>query len=134
MKSKAAVKQKVKPASVEEYIAAQPLEARAILKKLRQTIKKAAPGAEEVISYSMPAFKLHGILVWYGAHKNHYALYPHADTVEKFKVQLRPYEFSKGTIKIPLDKPVPVKLVTAMVKYRMRKHLEKARLEVLKNK
>ncbi len=114
---------------VDAYIAAQPESIRATLEKLRQTIIKAAPGAEEVISYQMPAYKFHGMLVWFAAAKNHYGLYPYANTILVFKDKLKPYELSKGTIRLPYDKPVPVKLVTEIIKFRIKINLEKEALK-----
>ncbi len=128
-------KQKIKFSTVDEYLAAQPEQVRTVLKKLRQIIKKAAPGAEEVISYRIPAFKFHGMLVWYAGFKDHYSLFPFAATLHVFKDKLKPYELSKGTIRFPLNKPVPVKLVTEIVKYRVKENLDKAqRKQDVKNK
>ena len=122
-------KQKKQFTTVDGYLALQPEKVRAMLEKLRQVIKKAAPGAEEVISYQMPAFKFHGMLVWYAAFKNQYGLYPLPKTLEVFKDKLAPYELSKGTVRFPFNKPVPVKLVTEIIKYRVKENTEKALLK-----
>jgi uncharacterized protein YdhG (YjbR/CyaY superfamily) len=115
-----------KPETINEYIASLAAPQQAILKQLRQVIKKAAPEAEEFISYQMPALKYHGLLVWYAAAKNHYALYPMAEAIEVFKDKLTPYETSKGTIRFDYDKPMPVELITEIVAYRVKQNLGKA--------
>jgi uncharacterized protein YdhG (YjbR/CyaY superfamily) len=122
-------KQKAQFSTIDEYLALQPSALRATLEQLRQIIKKAAPGAEETISYQMPAFKFHGMLVWFAGYKNHYGLYPMPKTIQVFKDKLTAYELSKGTIRFPLDKPVPVKLITEIVKYRVKENLEKELLK-----
>ena len=109
----------------DEYIEQLPEKARIQLEQLRQIIKKAAPEAEEVISYQMPAFKYHGMLVYYAAFKNHYSLFPMTKALEKFKVKLAGYETTKGTIHFSYDKPVPVKLITEIVQYRVKENLLK---------
>ena len=116
-----------KPTSIDQYIAAQPVSVRAGLEKLRITIKKAAPKAEEVISYQMPGFRFHGILVWFAAANDHYGLYPFPKTIDAFRPKLAAYELSKGTIKFPLDKPIPVKLITEIVKFRVSENLKRKR-------
>jgi len=119
------IKSKTEITSIDEYIVAQPIKVRAALKNLRQTIRKAAPDAEEVISYQMPAFKFHGVLVYFAAFKNHFGFYPTSSVVKAFKEKLSSFEVSKGTIKFQLDKPVPVKLITEIVKFRVKENLEK---------
>jgi uncharacterized protein YdhG (YjbR/CyaY superfamily) len=119
-------KQKVQFSTVDEYIAIQPKKVRATLERLRQTIKKAAPGAEETISYGMPGYKFHGMLAWFAAAKNHYGLYIVPKFLAKFKDRLTAYETTKSTIRIPLDKPVPKKLVTEIIKYGAGENLKKA--------
>ncbi len=126
-------KQKTNYTTVDEYIAAQPPGVRAGLKLLRETIKKAAPQAEELISYRIPAFKFHGMLVYYAVFKNHYGLYALANTIKVFGDKLKAYELSKGTIRFPLDEPIPVKLVTEIVKFRVKENLEKAALKAEKS-
>ena len=114
--------------TVDEYLSTLPKKVRDILKVLRQTIKQAAPEAEEVISYQMPAFKFHRMLVYYAAHKAHIGFYPGSGTVrEVFKDELVTYETGKGTIKFPIDKPIPLSLVKKIVKYRLNENLEKAK-------
>jgi len=123
------LKSKTEFKSIDDYIAAQPDNVKASLEKLRQTIRKAAPDAEEVISYQMPAFKFYGVLVYFAAFKNHFGFYPTSAAVKVFKDKLRIYEYSKGTIKFPLDKPIPTKLVTEIVKFRVRENLDKKLLK-----
>lgn len=106
--------------NVDEYIAAQPEAGQGILRAVRSAIRKALPKAEEVISYKMPAYKLKGAVVLYFAGwKQHYSLYPAGDRlVAAFKDELTPYKISKGTIRFPLGKPVPVKLIERIAKFR----------------
>ena len=111
--------------TVSEYISSLPAATKPIAKEMRAIIKKAAPGAEEVISYNIPAFKLNGLLVWFAGHKNHIGFYPRSSVIELFKKELAKYEPSKGTIQFPLDKPLPVGLITKIVKYRVKENLEK---------
>jgi uncharacterized protein YdhG (YjbR/CyaY superfamily) len=95
--------------SVDEYIATRPEDVQAILQRVRRTIRKAVPGAEEVISYQIPTYKLHGgYVVYFAGWKQHYSLYPATDQlVAAFKDDLAPYEVNKGTIRFPLSQPVP---------------------------
>jgi uncharacterized protein YdhG (YjbR/CyaY superfamily) len=114
-----------KYASVEEYIAAMPAEARTKLQSLRKAIHQAAPEAEEVISNNMPAFKWNGMLVWYGAHTQHIGLYPKASAMAAFKDDLAAYKTSKGAIQFPIDKPIPAALVKKIVKFRVKENSRK---------
>ncbi len=124
---------KTKFKNVEEYLATLPAPAKKIFKELRKTIKQAAPEAEEVISYNIPALKLHGMLVYYAAWKEHVSIYPRTAGMEKaFKKELAPYEGGKGTLKFPTDKPVPFDLISKIVKLRVRENLEKASVKVKK--
>jgi uncharacterized protein YdhG (YjbR/CyaY superfamily) len=104
---------------VDEYIAAAPKEARATLEKLRRTIKAAAPKAAEVISYQMPMYKHHGMVVGFAAFKNHCSLFPGSSVMEAHKKELKDYETSKGTIRFPADRPLPAALVKKLVKARV---------------
>ncbi|MBS1667372.1 MAG: DUF1801 domain-containing protein [Bacteroidetes bacterium] len=115
------------PKDIDSYIAEQPEEVQPILEKLRQTIKKAAPKAEEVISYRMPAFKYHGILVYFAANKNHIGFYPTGSGIEAFKEELEEYAGGKGTAKFPIGKALPWKLIAQIVKYRVAQNLEKTK-------
>jgi uncharacterized protein YdhG (YjbR/CyaY superfamily) len=82
-----------------------------------------------VISYQMPAFKYHGMLVYFAAWKNHIGFYPVSSAISKFKKELSAYEMAKGSVKFPLDKPVPFALITKIVKFRVKENLEKAKLK-----
>src|SRR5439155_17376870 len=106
--------------SVNEYIASKPKEVRLILKRVRSTIRKAVPAAEEMISYQIPVYKLNGVPVLYFAGwKQHYSLYPASVAlVAAFKDELASYELSKGTIRFPLSDPVPVNLIERIAKFR----------------
>ncbi len=112
---------------VDHYISIQNEEIQERLEKLRQTIKAAAPLALEVISYSMPAYKLNGMLLYFAAHKNHIGLYPMASGIENFKTELSKYETSKGTVQFPFDKPIPFGLIKKIVKFRVQENLDKAK-------
>jgi len=114
--------------SIDEYIAGFPEETKRILERLREMIRAAAPGAEEKINYQMPAFYLEGNLVYFAAFKNHIGFYPTSSGIEAFKHELSAYEFSKGTVRFPLDKPLPLKLVSRIVKFRVAENLKNARL------
>jgi len=118
----------IKFKTVNEYKSVQTPKVRVILEQMRKAIKQAAPEAEELISYNMPAFKYHGILVYYAAHKEHIGFYPANTIVLKlFKDDLVNYETSKGTIKFPYAKALPVNLVKKIVKYRVKDNLERAK-------
>ena len=110
--------------TVEEYISTFPPKTKKFLKEIRTTIKQAAPQAEEAISYNMPAFKLHGMLVWYAGYKEHIGLYPKTAVIQAFKKDLEGYKLSKGTIQFPLDHPLPVDLITRIIKHRIKENLE----------
>ncbi len=116
------------PKNVDEYLAAQPKKVQSILNKLRSTIKSAAPKADEVISYQMPAYKYNGMLVFFAAWQNHIGLYP-AGRLIAFEKELARYERSKGTIKFPLDKPIPYNLISRIVKFRIKENDLKAALK-----
>jgi uncharacterized protein YdhG (YjbR/CyaY superfamily) len=111
--------------TIDEYIKSYPENVRIILEKLRQTIHKAAPGAEEVISYRIPAFKLNGILVYFAAYKDHIGFYPTSSGINAFKSEITQYPVSKGTVQFPLDKPIPYGLVKKIVAYRVKENLGK---------
>ena len=106
--------------SVDEYIAAQPDAARRALSRVRNTIRKAVPAAEEMISYKMPTYKLHGDrLLYFAGWKQHYSLYPATRClIEAFKKDLAPYEVIKSTVRFKLAEPVPVRLIERIAKFR----------------
>ena len=122
----------LKPINVDAYINSFPKETQQLLETLRATIKKAAPDAEEVISYSMPAYKQKGIVVYFAGRKNHIGLYPMASGIENFKEEITAYNTSRGTIQFPLDKPLPVRLITKIVKFRVAENELKAKTKKLK--
>jgi len=112
--------------SVDEYIKAFPKDVQDLLEKMRQTVKKAAPGAVEVISYQMPTFKLKGKnLVYFAAFKNHIGFYPVPSGVAAFKKELSPYKQGKGSVQFPFDQPVPYDLVRRIVQFRAKEQREK---------
>jgi uncharacterized protein YdhG (YjbR/CyaY superfamily) len=113
--------------TVDEYIAGFPPKTKAILKQLRKTIKETAPNAKELISYNMPAFKLNGPLVYYAAYANHIGFYPMPSSIRFFADELAKYTTSKGAIQFPMDQPLPLKLVSRIVKFRMKENAEKHR-------
>jgi uncharacterized protein YdhG (YjbR/CyaY superfamily) len=108
--------------NVDEYLAAVPKEARAALEKLRWTIKAAAPMATETISYQMPMYKHHGMLVGFAAFKNHCSLFPGSGVMDAYKKELKDYETSKGTIRFTIDKPLPATLVKKLVRDRIKQN------------
>jgi uncharacterized protein YdhG (YjbR/CyaY superfamily) len=112
--------------SVDEYIASQPEALRALLERVRSTIRKALPDAEEVISYKIPAYKLHGrAAIYFAGWKQHYSIYPAGERlVAAFKDKLALYEVSKGTIRFPLSQPVPVRLIERIAKFRAKEVAE----------
>ncbi len=119
---------KKKPKTVEEYIAGFPKDVQQILKKIRTTIRKAAPEAKETISYGIPTFKLNGPVVYFAAFKKHIGFYPMTAPVkEKFKKELAGYEGGKGTVKFPLDGPIPHGLISKLVKFKIQENLERTK-------
>jgi len=110
--------------TIDEYIAAQDDDRKPVLQQFRKIIKAAAPKAEEVISYGMPAFKQGSVLVYFAAMKEHYGFYPTSKPMEVFKDKLKPYKTSKGAIQFLVDKPLPEKLITEIVKYRLKEVAE----------
>jgi uncharacterized protein YdhG (YjbR/CyaY superfamily) len=105
--------------NIDDYINCAPEDIRPILEQIRQVIRKAAPGAEEVISYGMPAIKQNGVLVYFAAFKDHIGFFPTSSGISHFKKELEGYETSKGTIRFPLEKPIPYGLITKIVKFRV---------------
>jgi uncharacterized protein YdhG (YjbR/CyaY superfamily) len=115
--------EKVKPSSIDEYIALQEKSLQPILQEMRAIINKAAKKSTEVISYAMPAFKQNKILVYFAGYKNHVGLYPLPSALKSFTKELAVYKTSKAAIQFPLDKPLPKKLITAIVKFRIAEEL-----------
>lgn len=114
-------------ADVNEYIASFPPKVQVLLRKLRATIRKAAPNAKEKISYQIPAFTLEGMLVFFAAHKNHIGFYPRTTGIAKFKKELSGYKSAKGSVQFPLDKPIPFGLIGRIVKFRAKENLDRAK-------
>ena len=119
-------------ATIDEYIAGFPKDTQEILQKLRATIKKAAPEAEETINYAIPTFTLNGNLVHFAAAKNHIGFYPAPSGIKAFEQELSIYEGAKGSVKFPLDKPLPLSLVSKIVKFRVKENGEKSNAKNLK--
>jgi len=115
------------PKDVDEYISGYPIETQKLLEEMRSTIIKAAPQAEEVISYAIPAFKLNGMLVWFAGYSKHIGFYPGASGIKTFKKELSIYKGAKGSVQFPLDQPLPLGLVTKIVKFRVKENLIKAK-------
>lgn len=115
---------KTKTYDIDKYIAGFTKDKQKLLKQLRATIRKAAPNAQEVISYGMPAFKQDGMLVYFAAWKNHIGFYPTSSAIKAFRKDLSFFNVSKGTVQFPLDKPIPTGLVTKIVKFRVKENLE----------
>ena len=111
---------------IDAYIANAPKDIQVILEKVRATIRKAAPKAEETINYGIPTFTLEGNLVHFAGFKNHIGFYPTPSGIEKFKKELSAYEGAKGSVKFPLDKPIPYALISKIVKFRVKENLERA--------
>lgn len=115
------------PQTIDEYIADFPPDIQAILEEIRSTIKQVAPAAEEAISYQMPTFRLHGNLVHFAAFKNHIGFYPTPTGTAKFQKALSVYQGAKGSVRFPLDQPIPYALISKIVRFRVRENLEKAK-------
>ena len=116
-----------KPKDIDEYVSSFPPEVQDVLEQLRATITKAAPQAEEVISYGMPAFKLNGLLVWFAGYSKHIGFYPRVSAIEAFKKELSVYKGAKGSVQFPLSKPLPRGLVRKIVKFRVKENLATAK-------
>lgn len=114
------------PRIIDEYIAGLPDDVQEKLQQIRMTIREAAPEAEEKISYQMPTFYLKGNLVHFAAFKQHIGFYPTPTGTERFQKELAAYKVSKGTIRFPLDKPIPFDLITEIVKFRVQENLDRA--------
>ncbi len=114
------------PTNIDEYIAASAREVRPVLKKIRATVRAAAPGAQEVISYRMPAFKLHGILVYFAAFKAHIGVFPPVSGDGPLVKAVAPYAGPKGNLKFPLDQPIPYALITRIVRLRVKQDRARA--------
>ncbi len=123
-----------KPTTIDEYIAGFPSETKKLLEQVRGTIRKAAPGAEEAISYGIPSFKLNGrYVVYFAGYKKHISIYPAPAANKGFEKDYAPYKTSgKGTIQFPLEKPMPLQLITKIVKFRLKENAGKEKIVSLK--
>ncbi len=117
--------QRAKTNEIDKYVAGFPEATQKILKQLRATIMKAAPDAEEVISYQMPAYKYYGMLVYFAAYEHHIGFYPTPSGIEVFKEELSGFKAAKGSVQFPLDKALPLKLISRIVAFRAKQNLEK---------
>lgn len=113
------------PKDIDEYIAGFPNDVQEILEKIRMTIRKAAPAAEETIKYQIPTFTMKGNLVHFAAYKKHIGFYPAPTGIEKFKKEVSKYGSGKGTLQFPLDKRIPYDLISKIVKFRVKEQLKK---------
>ena len=111
--------------NIDEYIAGFPEDIQAILQNLRRVIHKAAPEAQETISYGMPAFRQNGIMVYFAAFKDHIGFFPTSSGISAFTKELASYNTAKGTVRFPLDKPLPVNLIKKIVKFRAQENRNK---------
>lgn len=118
----------------DDYIAIQTPEVQILLEQMRQTIKNAAPEAEELISYNMPAFKYHGMLVYFAAYKNHIGFYATPTGHSEFKEELSIYKQGKGSVQFPLNQALSLELISRIVKFRMEENLKKVQLKNNKSK
>src|ERR1039457_337576 len=125
----------IKLKTVDEYISTAPEKAKKMLEEIRMTIKKVVPGAEEVISYNMPAFRYHGMLVYFAAHKDHIGFYPGNSTlINVLKEELKDLGTSKGTIRFPMDQKLPLDLIKKIVQIRANENLERSKTKQKKDK
>lgn len=117
--------------SVDDYVSSQPAGISEKLQSLRAVIKQEAPEAQELISYNMPAYKLKGVLLYFGVHSHHIGFYPTPSAIDKFSKALAAYQTSKGAIQFPAEDPLPLELVSKIVRFRVKENLEKAKSKAL---
>jgi len=118
---------RVVPKTIDEYISAFSPEVRAILQEVRQVVRSAAPGAQEAISYNIPAFKLNGVLVYFAAFKQHIGFYPPIRGDSRLEKAVSQYAGEKGNLRFPLDQPIPYALIERITKLRVKQNLAKAK-------
>lgn len=116
---------KITPKSIDDYIDRYPQKVQDLLKQMRRTIQKAAPQAREKISYRIPTYTLNGNLVHFGAFKGHVSFFPTSSGISAFEKELSAYKTSRGTVQFPIDKPLPLALVSRIVKFRVKESLGK---------
>lgn len=126
--------QRITAKNIDEYIAAFPHEIQDQLQKLRETIRKAAPNAEEAMSYAIPTFRLNGNLVHFAAFKKHIGFYPGPSGIDAFRKELSTYDRAKGSVRFPIDKPLPLSLVSKVVKFRVKENGLKEKVAKTANK
>ena len=126
--------EKIKFTTVDDYIALQHEQIQPTLELLRQTIRDAAPEAEELISYSMPAFKYKGVLIWFHTYKNHYAIYMRPHILDAFRDRLGDYVTSKSAVQFPINASFPIELVTEIVRFAIECNEQNLGIKVLRNK
>lgn len=118
--------------NIDDYIAGFPVDIRKKLESIRATIRRAAPKAEEAIKYGMPTFVLEGNLVHFAAFKKHIGFYPAPQGLQEFRKELAAYEGTKGAVRFPLDKPLPLGVISKIVRFRMKMNREKALMRAKK--
>ena len=116
-----------RPRDFDDYLHRFPKEVQQRLQKMRLTVKKAAPQDKEKISYGIPSFTLNGMLVWFAAFKNHIGFYPRISAIAAFKKESSSYKGAKGSVRFPFDKPLPLALISRMVKFRVKENLSKGK-------
>ena len=120
--------------NMDEYIAGFPVKTQSVLKIMRATIRNSAPGAKETISYAIPTFVLRKNLVHFAAFKNHIGFYPTPSAIREFSGELAAYKGAKGSVQFPLDSPLPLRLISKIVKFRVKENLEKTKRKEKKKK
>jgi len=105
--------------TMDEYISSFPEEVQVVLNEMRKTIREAAPGAKEAISYGIPTFKLNGNLVHFAAYRNHIGFYPTPSGIDAFRKEISRYQHSKGTVQFPINEPIPLDLIRRIVRFRV---------------
>lgn len=115
------------PKSFDDYVDRFPKDVQQRLQKMRLTVKKAAPKAKEKISYGIPSFTLNGMLVWFAAFKNHIGFYPRTSAIAAFKKELSAYKGAKGSVQFPFGKPLPLALISRIVRFRVAENLSKGK-------
>jgi uncharacterized protein YdhG (YjbR/CyaY superfamily) len=120
------------PRNIDQYIAPFPPDVQEKLEQIRAAIRKAAPDAEETISYKIPSFVLQGNLVYFAAFKKHIGFYPRTTAITKFRKELAPYGRAKGSVRFPLDEPIPTQLIRRIVKFRAAENRQRSKARVKK--
>jgi len=118
--------EKTDPKTIDEYIALFPAKTQEILQQVRETIQNAVPNAKEVISYKMPAFKQNSVLVYFAAYKKHIGFYPTGSGINAFQHEFGDYKWSKGAVQFPINKPMPLDLISRITKFKAERDLEHA--------